>query len=491
MCNSKTYIVVVALLGAMFFSFAENTGIDKKYQIQQVVYDIKGSTREYPLSMAVNIDKATVFQTRESLEAYIQDLTIQFNNLRVLESVDIETEFQNEIDDIIPVTLIIHTKDTWNFIFVPGYPKYDSNSGFQFKLKLKDFNFFGSMETMSSDFVYAMNRDGQSVFSTNIDFSIPFQVFSRDFEFAVNSSIEFPCGEVPEFAFETNLEYIIPSKLVDVHMGLKQKLVLNGRDDDDNIYVGDEHFVNETAYINMPFVLGHFNFFDELLWTPSFSCSTNCAYDGIQNDDLKGPDLSVGHALSFGRVDWHENFRKGFTVSLSNTYSYDLYFYKPGISIGTTLEAYEHIGHFVGIYSRLTGFYNFLNSQNDSIGSYLRGILNNDVSSDTAFVLNLDMPIRFVKIDFDKFTQIKWIQYLSFEMQASPFIDIALIHDETTNTYYAPSDGWYAGGLEILVFPQKMRSVYIRGSLGFNLENLIELHDFSSPELYIGVGLFY
>ena len=90
---------------------------------------------------------------------------------------------------------------------------------------------------------------------------------------------------------------------------------------------------------------------------------------------------------------------------------------------------------------------------------------------------------------------------MNCDVQFSPFRDIALVHDKKTNRYYHPADGWYAGGLEMIVYPEKMRSIYVRASLGVDLAELKNLSGFkggqarrdgeSITEIFIGIGLHY
>ena len=52
---------------------------------------------------------------------------------------------------------------------------------------------------------------------------------------------------------------------------------------------------------------------------------------------------------------------------------------------------------------------------------------------------------------------------------------MALVHDSKTGRYYHPADGWYAGGMEVIVYPEKMRSIYVRASLGVDLTEVKNL----------------
>ena len=84
------------------------------------------------------------------------------------------------------------------------------------------------------------------------------------------------------------------------------------------------------------------------------------------------------------------------------------------------------------------------------------------------------------------------------ELQISPFFDFALLRNKATGTNFYMNDGFYAGGLEFLVYPQKWRSLVVRASAGVDLGRLIMPARFfnkdwrdevSKYEIEIGVGL--
>ena len=92
------------------------------------------------------------------------------------------------------------------------------------------------------------------------------------------------------------------------------------------------------------------------------------------------------------------------------------------------------------------------------------------------------------------------MRYFDFEMHISPFFDFALSDNLITGKTFAIKDGWYAAGLEVLVYPAKWRSLVVRASAGVDLGRLIMPARFfnkdwrdevSKYEIEIGVGLHY
>jgi hypothetical protein len=466
-----------------------------------VEYDIHGSTRLFPLTKAVPVDQQQVFPDKVKFDTYIKDLELQFQNQRVFESANIDVEYaEAEPNGIIPVKLIIHTVDTWNIIVLPK-PGFDSNTGFEIKLKLKNYNFLGSMQVLDADLTYKLDNQQKSAFSTNVNFNIPFSFKGYAVSWNNELSATFPMNEIPEYNFKTGLTIEIPIKITNIVFGFDQSVIINDRNDS-GLYLDNPYYFQEAFSSSIPFTLFKLGQMGDLVWAPGASIKTNIAVNGMQYDALKGPELSWGHSLSLGRVNWFGNFRRGFNTSLSNTYSYN-YFNKNPISSridGNLTGFYSFFDRF-GIYSQLTGFYNFNNSIATSIGGSIRGILNDRISSDTAFSLNVDLPVKVIHANFLEATGVKWTRLIGFEMQVSPFFDMMLTHDAVTGRYYSFKDGWYSGGFEMIVYPAKMRSLYARISAGYDLREMIinggKLPDRSdrdgsiTHEYFFGIGLQY
>jgi len=493
------------LSGIFFLSLFSSlcwTQSAEQFRIADVSYVIEGITREFPLTNAVPIDKKRVFADRGKFDYYLADLRVQLRNQRVFDSTSIDAVYETAgPDGIIPVKLVVRTKDTWNIIALP-YPKYDSNDGFLLKLKLKDYNFFGSMQQLNGDVNYAVDNDGKTTFQTNLDFNIPFKAWGYSMEWSNDMTLSFPQHEIPEFDLGTGLNVAVPFGKNTVNFGVNNTLNINDRTDESVLFEDDRYYFNDEFYANVPVTLHVFDYFGNLTWTPSASIGMNWALDGIQHADLQGPVLDWGHSLALGRVDWNGNFRSGLKADLGNSYSFNLHSRGDiGVSVDGSLTGFSSFMDRFGLYGRTSAYYNFHGAISENAGKKIRGILDDRISSDTAFTFNFDLPVRVMTVDFKEITGVEWTKYISFEMQASPFFDMALTHDALTGRYFNPADGWYSGGLEIIVFPAKMRSIYGRISAGFDLVEVVEnggqLGGYaerdgeSIRELMIGIGLHY
>ena len=122
------------------------------YRITETEYFVDGKTKKYALETKEKVDRKKIFKSEDELVEYINDYKIRLNNLRAFESV--ETDFAVGSEDengISPVKLFVKAKDSAHMLIVP-YPKYSSSSGLNLKIKARDSNFLGTLETMSSDF---------------------------------------------------------------------------------------------------------------------------------------------------------------------------------------------------------------------------------------------------------------------------------------------------------------------------------------------------
>ena len=93
----------------------------------------------------------------------------------------------------------------------------------------------------------------------------------------------------------------------------------------------------------------------------------------------------------------------------------------------------------------------------------------------------------------------KLFPYLDFELQLSPFIDVALTENAATGRTFFWKDGFYNAGIEVLVHPASWKSYVVRASFGVDvgravLSRFIDTswrNNVPKWELFIGLGLEY
>ncbi|HBG37190.1 MAG TPA: hypothetical protein DDW88_09020, partial [Treponema sp.] len=157
---------------------------EKLYKIQNIFYDSQNAFHEKTLLKKISIDRNRTFREEELLD-YIAKLEKQFLDTRLIDSIQIDyaiaeksqDENTSESDDtnLILIDFFIQTQKSGNFIIFP-YPKYDSNTGFSLKAKLKDYNAFKRMEIFSSDLSYTLTPEKTTALESEIDFIFPFYI---------------------------------------------------------------------------------------------------------------------------------------------------------------------------------------------------------------------------------------------------------------------------------------------------------------------------
>jgi hypothetical protein len=250
---------------------------------------------------------------------------------------------------------------------------------------------------------------------------------------------------------------------------------------------GDNFYMTEYFGIAAPFTLFQFENLSKLYLTPSLSFTYNWDPDGIiKSLDLKNTSVGFGATIRNGRVDWDGNFRKGYSFSFGPGLSHN--FARPDLppltlSLDVKATGFWAWSQRVGIASRLQFFSYFL-SENDStlttreIGGSLRGIRDDQAGIKTpmALILNFDVPTHLFSTDWRGWGAALfrrdmpgWLHVLDFEVQLSPFFDMALTQNLAAGSIFSFKDGWYSAGFEVLVYPDRWRSLVIRLSFGIDI----------------------
>jgi len=121
-------------------------GDDRLYVIVAFEFDIRGRTRPNALLHNAELRVGEELHGRAGLEEYIRDRTQVLTNMRILrDTAEISYSVGARREDgAYPVTLLIKVEDSWNIIALP-IPEYDSNTGFELDLRIRHYNFLGTM----------------------------------------------------------------------------------------------------------------------------------------------------------------------------------------------------------------------------------------------------------------------------------------------------------------------------------------------------------
>jgi hypothetical protein len=509
--------IIILLINVLFSSvilFAQ------QYRISDITYHITGVTRQYALEQNIKIDKTHIFTSEKDFMVYFNDLKQQFHNQRLFAFSDLEFAISSpDANGISNVHITVTTIDSHHMLIVP-YPKYNSNSGYDMKLKMKDTNFLGSMNTMSSDMSFSLEQDSKAdsastsfdyVFGLSLDFDIPFKMGPFDTQWENTWEVSYTMGDSsPEWDSSTGFILSLPfdAEGFSLQWEVKQSAV---RDYDDYSEYDDDTYFTEYAAFSVPITLQYIDNWGKVIYTPFVSATYNWDHNGIEeeDEDLSSPIYKVGQSLATSRINWIGNFRQGLSLTFTQSMGYNTQTDEivPYASAESEIFlAFKYLGMCMDAYAFA------YQHGSEKIGARLRGIRDDQkYASDTdyagdyackpsaAIVVNMDMPFHIWTFDFDKTKYLKALHMLNCELQIAPFFDFALAKNKVTGTNFYYKDGFYSGGLEFLVYPEKWRSLVIRASAGLDLGRTVISkylntdwrRNVSSYEVEIGVGLHY
>jgi hypothetical protein len=455
------------------------------YVIRKIEFDIDGITRPYALIYHGEFREGERITGRENLDRYLARRQQLLLNQRLLEEVRIEYfPGEREEDGALPVTLLVHVKDTWNLIILP-YPKYDSNEGFSITLKARDYNFLGTMSALKMDLGYSQ-ENGDNTIGFSIESGTYFQAAGLNWNLVFDNFFSYTFEEPLFYQNVTGLSLELPWRFTTFTVGINQYLTINEENSEENkeIYsLSDRHYGlygSTEPYVSWKIPFGiEIGDFGELTYTPRISGRINYPYGDM--DEPRKPVTSFSHSFGFGSINWIGNYRKGLSVSIGNDYSW--YFDRTDAPLRITLDGditfHWPFSKYFGLSSRLK--YRQWWQRSDRIGDWIpyysagdliRGVMNTDVRAYQMLSLNMDLPIRALRFWPSEWFDNGKLHFFDFEMHASPFTDMALL-DGPYNKM-KPDDMVNTAGLEIIVFPGFFRSLNIRASFGYNINKAIK-----------------
>lgn len=495
--STKSLMVVIILFLCIPLSvFSQTTFIENQpvesYTLRDVRFDVKGITLERLLRNKANIKIGKEFSDRASLEAYLTERKQILVNERTLEQVSVNYTVEEQDSGIFLVDVFVSTTDSWNIIALP-YFRYDTNEGLVLSLRGRDYNFLGSMQALILNLDYSMDEQGRQSYGGYTAFGIPFQVLGHDAGVNASQTIKVHYDGRPVTSL-TNLSYWMRFSELGFPLTLEaaQGLQLNPDEVANDL---DPYLLNSSLSLSAAIPTGlTVGTLGSLSYTPSIAVSQLWRLDSAVRADRHGPIASFSHGLSLGRIDWVANMRKGFSASLSNTTNYNLTSKAFDTGLDASIRYHATLDGKIGLNSRAFGFYSITETARGGLGAYMRGILNARLSGTAFTLVNLEAPVKLFDFPTHLFIKKNW---LDFEFQMSPFVDLAYL--ESGTSLLLSEKLWYSGGLEFFVYPLRMRTFIVRASIGFDLDAVVDnaslwdpsLRDGASPyEVFFGLGLF-
>jgi hypothetical protein len=402
------------------------------------------------------------------------------------------------------------------------YPKYDTNSGFELIIKARDYNLFGTMNPLRIDLGYKHDENDKNSVVFEIDSDTPFRVWGYNWNVNFDHFFSYrPEAEEPFYYKNvTGLSMELPFKTTTFTFGFEESVTLNEENDDRyKAQYGDFQngpYMASKLYSEWKIPTGFaVSDYGELTYTPELSATFNNGFPQSPLDEFRqGPFLNFKHSLGFDRVNWIENYRRGFDVSAENSYNYNFHKIEKNEKNLDIDYSISGTGHFIiadnlGISGRLRFRHWFYHDPGyyDKAGDALRGILDKAVHADYMLSLNLDFPIRVFRFLPSQWFSTSKLRLFDFELHFSPVIDLALYHDPGPETTFNFKNMLASGGVELIVFPAFMRSLYIRASIAWNFVKAVnspggsylpsglpvipKLPGGDNREIFIGIGHHY
>jgi hypothetical protein len=502
--------------GGIFAETGENSV--KEYYIKAIEFDIKGRTKEAALGEAAGFKTGETFTGTEALNAYIEEKIQLLLNNRVLSEVTIDWRPEAEADGIAAVILTVHTVDTRNFIILPE-PKYSSNKGFEPAIKIRDYNFLGTMNPLKIDLGYSSDEyhigdasKGKYSLETELDY--PFTAFGFNWNFNFAAGLAYVTDEMPAFNNVSGLSFDIPVQRTTLTFGYKHGTILNEeyylfeKQRHDEIFEDTKYMYSEPyglwkipLGITIPYT-------GELNFSPKLSARFNYRLSGAVQNYRYGHVLSFKQITGAERINWRGNFREGALLYLENSDEYNFYFNEWNNSVAAGAVFHKKYASFAGVSSRLrykqwfNSAAHYRDESRAEAGAMLRGILDRCIYADAMLSLNMDFPFYIFTFRPSAWFTNRSLRYFDFEFFVSPIIDMALTGGKLLDYYgkaveylsFAANGFFMTGGFEALVFPLSWRSIFLRLSVAWNIVEAVKLKRLPSGnnrEIYIGIGHHY
>ncbi|MDC7124153.1 MAG: hypothetical protein PQJ46_01205 [Spirochaetales bacterium] len=471
----------------------ENNQNSKVFILNNIEWDITGRSKPARLLYAADIDRNEKWNNIEELDFWIKDKRQLLINQRELKAVDVIYSLQEEEQDIL-VNLKITITDSMNIIALPK-PEYSSSDGLDLSIRARDYNFLGLLTPLRINLGYAAEPEAISSLDllnaswySEISLSIPFKVNIIDFEYSFTQDFEYTDDSVFQSSTVNEITGSIDTKIGTFSSTLSEGCYYNAENGDEykaeyGNYLEGWYF-NTTASASYSKDLIEFKKLGTSLSAGAslginFNYLPNLTYIGAER---AGPTLTPSTSLSTGRIDWIDNLREGYSLSLSTSFPYDFYKSELNPVFSTTAIYHHRFCSWFGLSGNLFAMYR-PSSKLSSADDYIRGITS--LQSSAGLFLNIDAPF-LIQFYPDKLFGWSWAHFLSFDLHIAPFIDFALSYNREDKNYDKYKPYYFCPGIEAIIYPKIFRSLFLRVSVGF------DYRDFpSSHELYIGLSHQY
>lgn len=551
----------IFLLSFILIAFQSRFGFTQDldattYTITNIEYNIDGLVRIAAIQDKVDLQPDISFSSLEALNRYILNKRTLLTSHRVLSntlSTITHTYYWNKEKQRYDVTLYVYVTVGSTLLVLP-YIKYSTDNGTSITLRIRDYNFIGSLDTLSVnvDWNIKENKNGEieNRFVSSVGLSYPWAFGKHNLSLSLDESVEhkFKNAEFQN-VISASLNYSYPlAQRISYGASIKAKERSFFDDTIRNYHYAEITVKPISIGIRLNKVpiptIGNIGYniygkYEQVL--PIYSqfyvrnpendtipstkesewFSTADGTSALSNDPnstrLNGYP-GVGQSISFGSISNIKGgyFKKGISFSLDNSYSYnvrdgflsDRYNYTKlditegwSVDVSTQIRWHEVLWNTVGISVRGYGVQNLyfkskyedLTGNGSSFDGRMRGILSGGFSRAwRGAVFNSDIMIRL--------GQIRLTKLFSAEMHAGPLLDFA-IRQQAASDFNIDEDTKITTGLEVIAHHIYLGGIRIRGSYGFDLLKTIADNQsgetslikgiWNNKEISIGTELFY
>ncbi|MCA1754633.1 MAG: hypothetical protein LC641_08055 [Spirochaeta sp.] len=328
----QVILSVFLILGLVFTEFlraneSDTDTDDMMYRVKEVEFDVGGRTQDRVINRLAQFYPGQEFGSQAELDLYLADRVQELLNQRPLAEASIEYVLGRPENNIIPVTVFVQTRDSWNILVLP-YFRYDSNDGLLLSLRGRDYNFFGTLERLAVTLDWE-NRDlGQAPededakdneLTLELEFLLPFTWQGYDWSWELKSAMAFT-GTYEEYGAETRIALDLPGAFDRIWtLGLEQEYFYTTEDEDeDGYYLGTE--LDYGTRFQLPVELPGFG---QLSYSPRVAVGQKYRVLEEISADRRGTLLTFAHQIGAGSINWIGNFREGseFLLENSNTFN--------------------------------------------------------------------------------------------------------------------------------------------------------------------------
>lgn len=449
-------VAVVGLLPVSLFG---------QVRIADLQWHVDGRTRVHALESVSDLAIGLEFATADMLSAFLSAQRQVLFNQRQLQEVRIEKTLLQEDEYRVDVFIL----DSWNLVALP-YFRYDSNDGLLLSIRLRDYNFFGSLEALRINLDYNQKPQENDSISMDTNVRYPFTAWERSWHVIFNQGLE-----IREDSLDAT-----------VGIGLGHEFLVGGlvwqtqilerytwmRNDDK----GDPDFFTTewtlSTRFETPISLG---WYGPLTYQPGILTEINYR-GGTLSDDRRGLTTGFSHSLNAGGFDWIGNYRKGNALTIANRNTYNLY--RDEFSSRITArsahylplqrEARREAGKWprAGVSGSVSGFFLPTGTPEDQTDAAedIRGVLNDTMQGNLGLFFNLDATVTALTIP------------RLLEGHVNLFFDGGYVVDTRSgeNASERNRSIKYGTGVELIGFPLFARALYLRVSYGIDVWRVLD-----------------